>query len=314
MASKTPRYLNRPWYIILFIFVLSLIAGTLLSSVYYILAPIQKQAAEFDRNQQMLMAAQVISFDNRFQIYEDGTWKPATYNLKTQILENALTPSRVTPLALNSYFQNFVRVLLTDTQGRLSSFEDHHLNLEAFLSQPTPSVENGSLYVVYAILANKGSSRTLSSSQIVENPTSIEAIVLPIEGFGLWGPIYGFLALEKDGNTVLGTSWYQHGETPGLGANIASPQWQKNFFGKKVFLSSSSGETDFAKTTLGLEIIKGSVSASLGNSPKAASAIDGISGATLTCNGVTEAFANSLVPYRSLLISFSKLNPQGASS
>lgn len=313
MASKSRHYLNQPWYIILFIFVLSLIAGTLLSSVYYVLAPIQQQAAEFDRNQQMLMAAQVISSDNTFQVYEKGDWHPALYNTKKQLLEISSTPPKVTVTTLSSYFQNFVRVLLTDTQGNLSSFEDHNLNLEEFLSQTTPVIHGLALYVVYAILHNDAASSKLSASQVAKNPTAIESIVLPIEGFGLWGPIYGFLALEKDGNTVLGTSWYQHGETPGLGANIANPQWQKNFRGKKVFLVSASGETDFAKTTLGLEVIKGSVSAALGDSPKAASSIDGISGATLTCNGVTESFSHSLAPYRALLTFFANSKPSGES-
>ena len=313
MASKPSHYLNQPWYIILFIFVLSLIAGTLLSTAAYFLTPIQKQAAELDRNQQMLMAAQVISCDNRFQIHDEGDWKPALYNTKNQLLESSSTPPRVTAATLSSYFQNFVRVLLTDSQGHLSSFEDRNLSLTEFLSQPTSSIRNHSLYVVYAILTNEESSKNLSASQVAANPTAIESIVIPIEGFGLWGPIYGFLALEKDGNTVLGTSWYQHGETPGLGANIANPQWQKNFKGKKVFLASSSGETDFTKTTLGLEVIKGSVAAALGDSPKAASAVDGISGATLTCNGVTEAFANSLAPYRPLLTFFADLNSSGES-
>ncbi|AAF39390.1 NADH:ubiquinone reductase (Na(+)-transporting) subunit C [Chlamydia muridarum str. Nigg] len=314
MASKSRHYLNQPWYIILFIFVLSLVAGTLLSSVSYVLSPIQKQAAEFDRNQQMLMAAQIISYDNKFQIYAEGDWQPAVYNTKKQILEkSSSTPPQVTVATLCSYFQNFVRVLLTDSQGNLSSFEDHNLNLEEFLSHPTSSVQDHSLHVIYAILANDESSKKLSSSQVAKNPVSIESIILPIKGFGLWGPIYGFLALEKDGNTVLGTCWYQHGETPGLGANITNPQWQQNFRGKKVFLASSSGETDFAKTTLGLEVIKGSVSALLGDSPKANSAVDGISGATLTCNGVTEAFANSLAPYRPLLTFFANLNSSGES-
>lgn len=108
---------------------------------------------------------------------------------------------------------------------------------------------------------------------------------------------------------ILVSTW----RDPWIRGKYSEPSMAKNFKGKKVFLASSSGETDFTKTTLGLEVIKGSVAAALGDSPKAASAVDGISGATLTCNGVTEAFANSLAPYRPLLTFFADLNSSGES-
>ena len=59
--------------------------------------------------------------------------------------------------------------------------------------------------------------------------------VIPINGYGLWDAIYGYLGLETDANTVLGMTWYDQKETPGLGGNIALPQWQEQFKNKVIF-------------------------------------------------------------------------------
>ncbi|AUH45649.1 Na(+)-translocating NADH-quinone reductase subunit C [Chlamydia psittaci] len=314
MSSEKPkRYLNYTWYVTLFIFVLSLFSSVFLSTVYYVLAPFQERAATFDRDQQLLTAAHVLDFSGKFQIYEKGSWKLATYDKKSQLLKVAdKSAPVVTSSVLDSYTQGFVRPLLADRQGQMFSFEEKNINVSEFIEKH----QNGHFYqqpllLFYVVLANTEQARVMSAAEVVKNPSVIDAIVIPISGFGLWGPIYGYLAVENNGDTVLGTAWYQQGETPGLGANIANPQWQKQFYGKKIFLQDASGNTDFSTTPLGLEVIKGSVQSAFGTSPKALSSIDGISGATLTCNGVTEAYAQSLAPYRSLLMSFAKLNNRG---
>ena len=60
-------------------------------------------------------------------------------------------------------------------------------------------------------------------------------IVLPIEGVGMWGTLYGFIALETDGNTVRGLTYYDQKETPGLGGEISNPKWQALWNGRKVY-------------------------------------------------------------------------------
>ncbi|MEH6589706.1 MAG: Na(+)-translocating NADH-quinone reductase subunit C [Halioglobus sp.] len=101
-----------------------------------------------------------------------------------------------------------------------------------------------------------------------------DRIILPIHGSGLWSTLYGFIALESDGNTVVGLGFYEHGETPGLGGEVDNPRWKALWPGKQVY---KDGEA-----TLGL--IKGPVDTSTAN---AAWQIDGLSGATLTSVGVT---------------------------
>lgn len=300
MAEKTPRYLSQSWYIISFILGLSLFSGVLLSSIYYVLSPYQKRSAEFDRNSQMLIAAHILDCSGTFCLYNGKDWLPANYNKQTNLLEETLQPTTVTSPILDLYSKAFVRPLLADRSGNLFSFEEKHMSLSTLLEKSQCShLYLQPLLLVYAILKNTATAAAMSNQEITKNLSAIQAVVIPISGFGLWGPVYGFLGIQNDGNTVLGTTWYQQGETPGLGANIANPQWQKQFYGKKVFSS-----TDYASATLGIDVIKGSVATVLGDSPLAKTSVDGISGATLTCRGITEAYAQSLAPYRQLLIRF----------
>lgn len=109
---------------------------------------------------------------------------------------------------------------------------------------------------------------------LVNENGKLSKIILPIRGYGLWSILYGFIALESDLQTVVGLGYYEHGETPGLGGEVDNPNWKAQWPGKKVYGQSG----DFA-----LSVIKGKVGA---NTPGAASKVDGLSGATLTTNGV----------------------------
>ena len=97
-----------------------------------------------------------------------------------------------------------------------------------------------------------------------------ELVVLPIQGYGLWGTIYGFLTLESDMNTIKGISFYEHKETPGLGARIEEPEWRAQWNGIHSYDDNGDVATGVTKA---------------GN-PKD-NWVDGISGATLTSRGVS---------------------------
>ncbi len=97
-----------------------------------------------------------------------------------------------------------------------------------------------------------------------------EMVVLPIQGYGLWGTIYGFLTLESDMNTIKGISFYEHKETPGLGARIEEPEWRAKWSGIHSYDENGDVATGVTKA---------------GN-PKE-NWVDGISGATLTGRGVS---------------------------
>lgn len=108
----------------------------------------------------------------------------------------------------------------------------------------------------------------------------------PISGKGLWSTIYGYMALEKDLATISGITFYKHGETPGLGAEVETDWFQNNFKGKKIM---ANGER------LKFEVVKGKVSEKYpaGNDH----AVDGISGATITGNGVAKFMNAALDKY-----------------
>ncbi len=106
------------------------------------------------------------------------------------------------------------------------------------------------------------------------------AYCFPIVGKGLWSTMYGYFALEPDAITVRGLTFYQHGETPGLGAEIEKDWFQNNYKGKKIW--------DVSKNRLSpVQVIKGKVADSI-TKTEASFYVDGISGATMTSKGVTE--------------------------
>ncbi len=104
---------------------------------------------------------------------------------------------------------------------------------------------------------------------------SLERIILPVHGYGLWSTMYAFLALEADTNTVVGLKFYEHGETPGLGGEVDNPLWQEQWPGKQVYDDNWQPAVQLAK---------GGVDP---NSSMAKYSVDALSGASLTSNGIT---------------------------
>lgn len=116
----------------------------------------------------------------------------------------------------------------------------------------------------------------------------IAAIAIPIEGKGLWSTIRGYLALEKDLNTVLGVTFYDQAETAGLGAEIAQDWFQNSFKGKKILAADGSLKS--------ITVVKGQI---LDGDPETIHKVDGISGATMTTNGVNVFVQKDLESYQS---------------
>lgn len=112
-------------------------------------------------------------------------------------------------------------------------------------------------------------------------------IVVPMYGAGLWGPIWGYVALEQDKNTVKGVVMDHAGETPGLGAEIASDAHQAQYVDKKIF--DDGGELT------GIIVKKG------GATPGSVNEVNAITGGTKTCDGVTAMFQTSLGYYKPYL-------------
>jgi Na+-transporting NADH:ubiquinone oxidoreductase subunit C len=125
---------------------------------------------------------------------------------------------------------------------------------------------------------------------LVKEAGQVKSIILPINGYGLWSTLYGFLSLEADGQTVQSINFYDQQETPGLGGEVVNPNWRALWKGKKVYAESDQpalekgliGEADIGEPALSL--IKGSVD---NTKPGSQYQVDGLAGATLTSTGVT---------------------------
>jgi len=125
---------------------------------------------------------------------------------------------------------------------------------------------------------------------LVKEGGAIKSIILPMHGYGLWSTLYGFLSLDPDGQTVQSINFYDQAETPGLGGEVVNPNWRALWKGKKVYAESDQPsmekglitEADIGEPALSL--IKGVVD---NTRPGAQYQVDGLAGATLTSNGVT---------------------------
>ncbi len=107
--------------------------------------------------------------------------------------------------------------------------------------------------------------------------------IVPVYGAGLWGPIWGYVAVDADGSTVYGAYFAHQGETPGLGAEIEKPAFSNQFEGKHLFKNGRF---------LPVAVVKA------GQKPAGdEDYVDGVSGGTITSKGVGAMLANCLAPY-----------------
>jgi Na+-transporting NADH:ubiquinone oxidoreductase subunit C len=127
--------------------------------------------------------------------------------------------------------------------------------------------------------------RRILSELYVADVGGKKVYCVPISGYGLWSTLYGYLALESDLNTVVGITFYQHGETPGLGGEVVADWWTSDWPGKTIL--DEQGEL------VGIRVLKGR-----GNQTEPGGhTVDGISGATITSDGVTEFVKHDLARF-----------------
>jgi Na+-transporting NADH:ubiquinone oxidoreductase subunit C len=111
---------------------------------------------------------------------------------------------------------------------------------------------------------------------LVKDGDKVDQLVLPVRGKGLWSTMYGYVAIDADLSTIRGVSFYEHGETPGLGGEIENPRWQQGWQDKQLYNNTGDLAVVVAK------------SGSQKNPANEAYQIDGLSGATLTTQGVND--------------------------
>lgn len=299
MEESVPREENNS-KTILFMVVLSFICALVLSVLASALAKPKELAKDLDRSKQLLIASKILSHSGYFIIQDkEGKDIPAKFE------NGALVPGNTNDIAtqeqLLKVYETRITPLFVNDKGETKTVKEANINLDDYVATyKKTGYYKQPLKLVYAIIPFQSNETNKDSKEKKDSQPS--GYVIPVNGFGLWDAIYGYLAIKPDADTVLGISWYDQKETPGLGANISEEEWQRLFPGKKIFQPSASGKTDFADAPLGITVVKGKVRDVLGDSPKAQSAVDGMAGATLTGNGVTDAYREVLAAYKPFLL------------
>ena len=176
--------------------------------------------------------------------------------------------------SIEEQFRNLeIRFLDFDTGNVFSEYKDFDLDnydqLKSlrFPDQSKPVPANKDI----AIIKNR---ENIGKIYFSKKDNEIDKLILPIRGYGLWGTLYGYIAIENDFNTVVGIEFYEHKETPGLGGEVDNPNWKDIWVGKKIY---KTGDVQ-------LQVIKGAVDQNMDDSIYM---VDGLSGATLTSKGVS---------------------------
>jgi Na+-transporting NADH:ubiquinone oxidoreductase subunit C len=202
-------------------------------------------------------------------------------NKKLDKIENILAAGGLADENKNpvdTYEEKVKPIIIELKSGRILSDkeQDPVLNPEKFdvkklkgdpkYSEPIPADKD---------LANvKTRPKFMAVYQVIDKDKKVSAYILPIYGKGLWSTLFGFISLDKDLKAVKGITFYEHGETPGLGGEVDNMKWKESWKNKAAFDD---------KNQLILSVIKSKVDKS---DPMANSKIDGLSGATLTTRGL----------------------------
>lgn len=212
---------------------LCLVASMIVSAVSVALRPMQEQNKLKDKQANVLQVA---------GLYEDGMDVIEGFSVfEPQVLE----------LATGSFTDQFDAATFDDRAAAADP------ELSARLTEDPAGIGRQAKFVTVYLLRN--------------DDGSLDKVILPIHGYGLWSTLYGFIALEENGNDIFGLQFYDHGETPGLGAEIDNPRWKALWSGKR--LADDDG-------TLQITVAKAAPPAGADHH------VDALAGATLTSVGV----------------------------
>lgn len=175
---------------------------------------------------------------------------------------------------LDMYSQNIKTAFLIDADGNKTGeleTESGSIELQDNLKLENKNIQNGNPSLPVYVFEKDGE----------------DVIVIPCYGAGLWGPIWGYIAFDADCDEIVGAYFDHESETPGLGAKIKDELWfREQFKGKEVNFDSPDNPFD---------IVKGGAPADNH------SAVDAITGATMTCNGLNAALDTWLKAYMPFL-------------
>ncbi|MBC53619.1 MAG: Na(+)-translocating NADH-quinone reductase subunit C [Gammaproteobacteria bacterium] len=226
-------------------FGLCAVCSIVISSAAVILKPMQTANEILDRNKNILVAAGL--FDPSVHTNADvaGMFSEFTPRLVNLDEGRYLTDEEQQSLGLDP-----------QTYDQQSAKNDPAMSEALTGTDDVASIRRRAAYATVYVIDN-------------EQGEGYQTVVIPVSGYGLWGIMYGYLALEGDGNTVRGIGFYDHQETPGLGGEISNPRWQEQWLGKQIY----NEDMDIA-----FRVSKGGGQGEY--------QVDALAGATLTSRGV----------------------------
>ena len=191
---------------------------------------------------------------------------------------------------VNNYETNIKEIIL-DTANKVVSdvlwenligIEDKKNGLTYFVDKKDK--------IKFNLIENKNEDNTVNKFLPLFFHDEKNAYIIPISGKGLWSTLFGFISIGSDANTVQGITFYKHKETPGLGGEVDKKWFQDNFVGKKIFDENE---------LVSVKVAKGKINALPEN--EWPHSVDGITGATITSQGVTDFLYRDLVRYETYL-------------
>ena len=195
---------------------------------------------------------------------------------KKQILGAVISADEIasmTPQQVNEFYSNRISATVVDLSGKeMSGIEAEKVEIAKDYKRPADQRQ----YPVFMFHAEG-------------NPEAVESYIFPLYGAGLWDAIWGYLALETDMNTIGGITLAHASETPGLGARITEGEVQARYVGKKIF--------DESGALVAVQMQKGEGKDYSSDAHK----VDGMSGATITGNGVNNMLKAYLGHYEAYI-------------
>ena len=214
------------------------------------------------------------------------------------VVYQALRPTQLENIANDTKKQILASAHLAPETGQtISELFDSHITKSYIVNNQGEQIDEkiNPFDVNMALEVKKPADERLLPVFECNTPSGVKYIV-PVYGAGLWGPIWGYVAFDNNWDTIYGAYFAHQGETPGLGAEIEKPAFQKQFEGKDIF--SKSG--DFTSVA----VVK------IGKEPSDKAWVHAVSGGTITSQGVQKMLYDSLEPYTA----FFRLLKSGQSS
>jgi Na+-transporting NADH:ubiquinone oxidoreductase subunit C len=247
-------------------FLLCVICSVLVSGAAVILRPAQQVNKDREIQKNILRAAGVL---------EAGDPSPAELRELSQRVTRKLVALPVTKTDDGEEVVDIDQVrYLESADGDVNpeSYDQRKAAKDPKLTIPIPSQQD---------VAGIKRRELYSFVYLVEKDGLIDQIVLPVYGKGLWSTMYGFVALDADRRTIRGLTFYEHGETPGLGGEIDNPAWKAQWRGKQAINEDYNIVVSVTKPSRAVGV----------------SQVDGISGATITSRGVENLLRYWLGPH-----------------